>query len=135
MILRFLSSILLNKLRNLMQKHLREERPITNPGPGPDPSLSDLAQRLPDETTTIVSRAIRRETFETFKECIDRLPPDEPRIVMLRGIEQVSNQEAAAVLGLPPATVSTRYRRSLVKLKNMLPNSIFEDIALTEPPE
>ena len=129
-ILQFLSSILLNKVRNLMQKHLREKR--ANAEAGPPPSLTDLAQQLPDEATTIVSRAIRHETFETFKACIDRLQPDDQRIVVLRGIEQVSNQEAAMVLGLPPATVSTRYRRALSKLKNMLPNSIFQDLALAE---
>ena len=124
-ILRFLITILLNKYQNLMQKHLREKLKGV---PSAQEPFSEVIKALPDETTTIISRAIRHETWEKIRDVMQRLSREDRRIVILRGIEQISNQDAALVLDEPPATVSTRYRRALEKLRNLLPDTFFSDL-------
>jgi RNA polymerase sigma-70 factor (ECF subfamily) len=126
-ILRYLGSILINKYRNLMQKHLREF-PLPHPGehPGAD---GDAVDRLPDDATTVLSGVIRREACVRFREAVERLDDLDQQVVVLRGIEQVSNHDAALILGMPPATVSTRFGRALEKLRRMLPDTVFTDLA------
>lgn len=47
---------------------------------------------------------------------------------MLRGIEGLSNKEAAVELKERPNTVAQRYRRALSKLRIALPSSVFDEL-------
>jgi DNA-directed RNA polymerase specialized sigma24 family protein len=50
-------------------------------------------------------------------------------VVVLRGIEGLSNKEAAEEMDEASTNVSHRYRRALAKLRDRLPRSVFQDLA------
>jgi DNA-directed RNA polymerase specialized sigma24 family protein len=49
-------------------------------------------------------------------------------VIALRAFEGLSNSEAAEELDEKPNTVAQRYKRALSKLRELLPDSIFEDL-------
>ena len=61
-------------------------------------------------------------------EALQKLEPSEREIIVLRGIEQLSNQEICRALDLQPSAVSMRYRRALGVLRTQLPGSLFDDL-------
>jgi len=62
----------------------------------------------------------REETRRLVEQAILRLPPKYRVVVLLRDIEQLSTEEAAAALGLGTATLKTRLLRGRVMLRNAL---------------
>jgi RNA polymerase sigma-70 factor (ECF subfamily) len=55
-----------------------------------------------------------------LQEALDSLEPLDREILALRHFEQLSNGEAAEVLGLDKSAASKRYTRALVRLKDVL---------------
>jgi RNA polymerase sigma-70 factor (ECF subfamily) len=53
-------------------------------------------------------------------QAVARLPEDDQEILLLRTHEGMSNQEAAYVLGLDPATASKRHGRAVLRLHRLL---------------
>jgi DNA-directed RNA polymerase specialized sigma24 family protein len=51
---------------------------------------------------------------------VARLPEADQEILLLRTYEGLSNQEAAYVLGLDPATASKRHGRAVLRLHRLL---------------
>jgi RNA polymerase sigma-70 factor (ECF subfamily) len=49
-----------------------------------------------------------------------RLPEADREILLLRCYEELTNQEAAAVLGVDPNTCSQRFGRAIVRLRRLL---------------
>jgi len=68
----------------------------------------------PDERLT------REETRSLVRSCIDRLPDDYRKVLMLRDIEELSTDEAATALGAAPGTVKTRLHRARQALRGLL---------------
>ena len=62
-----------------------------------------------------------RRLLETH---IDRLPDDYRAVFMLRGVEELSVEETAAVLNIPQATVRSRFFRAKGLLREALASSI-----------
>ena len=58
---------------------------------------------------------------------IDRLAPAERSLLVLRGIEQCSYAEIAAVLGGAPKSLAVAYGRLLGRLRRMMPGSVFDE--------
>lgn len=61
---------------------------------------------------------------------IDALPDDDRAVFVLRALEELSVEETAAALGIPEATVRTRYFRARGLLRESLAGDI--DRALGE---
>lgn len=61
-----------------------------------------------------------RELGAVLETAIDTLPIRFRTVFMLRGVEQMSIAEVADVLGIPPATVKTRYHRAKAMLRDQL---------------
>ena len=61
-----------------------------------------------------------RERARQVHEAVARLSQADREILALRNLEGLSNQEAAAVLGIEPATASRRYGRALLRLREEL---------------
>ncbi len=126
-LLRFLSTTLLNRVNNLVKKHLRGDRPGVVPA-GDGDSGGDPLNFLPADASGVVTAAIKREVRSTVLECIDELEPIDREIIMLRGIEQHSPQTVAELLGLTTDAVGMRYHRALKRLRERLPDSVFDDL-------
>ncbi len=124
-LLKFLSSTMLNKINNLIAKHLRGERGRAQSLPRG--SRADPLERFPAELTSALSLAERDETCSAVHAALDALAPHDREILVLRGIEQVSNGEVGRLLGLAPSAVTMRYRRALERLRKRVPGSILDE--------
>ena len=127
-LLKFVSTTLLNTVNALMRKELHRqsfEGKNSESGSADSDGVSpEIVQRM----TSVLSRAARSEAQELLRSTLAELSPEDREVVVLRGIEQIPNQRAAEQLGELPGTVAMRWSRALEKLRHKLPNSIFEDL-------
>jgi RNA polymerase sigma-70 factor (ECF subfamily) len=89
-------------------------------GAFPEATTAHLAAHLLGRLTTPSQAAIRVEQRLRLQEALNALEPMDREILALRHFEQLSNGEAAEVLGLDKSAASKRYTRALVRLKNVL---------------
>ncbi len=85
-----------------------------------DRSSLDLAAQVRDQALTPAAEALRRELQSRFDMALSQLEEDDREIVLLRHFEQLSNSEAAKVLGLSEAAAGMRHLRALRRLRTML---------------
>ncbi len=83
----------------------------------PDASSALLAAQLLGRTTGPSQAAIREEQQRRLKEGLDGMDPVDREIIVLRHFEQLSNSEAAKLMGWNESTTSTRHLRALKRLK------------------
>jgi RNA polymerase sigma-70 factor (ECF subfamily) len=127
-LLRFLTTTLLRRLAGLARKHARRAaRSGGREGQGSDGS-DDRLQELPHETRGVVTMALQRELQGQVLASLAELPDQDREVLLLRGVEQQSNQTVATLLGIEPGAASMRYQRALKKLREALPGSVFEDL-------
>jgi RNA polymerase sigma-70 factor (ECF subfamily) len=74
------------------------------------------------------SGASRAELRRLIEVKIDRLPDPFRAVFMLRAVEELDVDEVAACLGIPPATVRTRYFRARALLRESIEHDM--DLAL-----
>jgi RNA polymerase sigma-70 factor (ECF subfamily) len=99
-------------------RDVRRERPIGHletQGTG-IPWAAELCADL----TSPSHAAQRLEAVAFVRQAIDRLDANDREILKLRHFEQLSNQEAAVVLGIECAAATKRHARALVRLKVVL---------------
>ncbi|HZU37836.1 MAG TPA: sigma-70 family RNA polymerase sigma factor [Gemmataceae bacterium] len=89
-------------------------------GPYPEASSAALAERLLGRDTRPSEAAVRAERAVRLQEGLNALEPLDREVLALRHFEQLSNAEAAQVLGVAPAAASKRYVRALQRLKEVL---------------
>jgi RNA polymerase sigma-70 factor (ECF subfamily) len=89
-------------------------------------SSFDLAVQLKDPALTPAAEAIRGELQRRFQWAIQELEGQDREIILLRHFEQLSNHEAADVLGMSDAAAGMRHLRALRRLRAILgePNSL-----------
>lgn len=124
-LLAFLSSITVNivrrRLRNLSRRRAAHGNGSADHSEDPDRRAANV--------TDVVTRAARAELAGKIGAAIGQLEEKDREVVILRGVENLDNDEAAAVLGERPNTVAQRYRRALAKLRSALPQSVFDEFA------
>lgn len=125
-LLKFLSTILLNRFNNLVRKHItgkpgRENNDATRFGEA-------ALDRLPRDTMGVVTRIVQKEQQSSVTRMLADLDASDRELVILRGIEQNSVKEIAVMLGMGENSVSVKYRRALQKLRDRLPASIFHEL-------
>jgi RNA polymerase sigma-70 factor, ECF subfamily len=74
--------------------------------------------------------AMRAQTRQLLENTIDGLPDAFRTVFMLRAVEEMSGEEVAACLGIPEATVRSRFFRARGMLRETLAREI--DIALED---
>jgi RNA polymerase sigma-70 factor, ECF subfamily len=89
-------------------------------GAFPETTSEDLAACLMGRVNTPSQEAIRGEQTIRLQEALKSLDPIDREILALRHFEQLSNGEAAAVLGIDKSAASKRYGRALRRLKALL---------------
>ena len=86
----------------------------------PQASSASLAAQLLGRFTTASQAAIRAERQLRLQEVLNGLDEMDREVLALRHFEQLSNGEAAQVLGLSKTAANNRYIRALGRLRDLL---------------
>ena len=86
----------------------------------PQASSASLAAQLLGRFTTASQAAIRAERQLRLQEVLNGLDEMDRDILALRHFEQLSNGEAAQILGLSKTAANNRYIRALGRLRDLL---------------
>lgn len=86
----------------------------------PEASSLVLAGQLAADLTSPTQASVREEEIQRVMRALDSLPATDCEILALRQFEQLSNFEAAEVLGLDTSAASKRYLRALERLRRAL---------------
>lgn len=108
--------------RVAVRRSLDKEQPLSPANFG-DRSSLELAARLRDPELTPAANALRRELHERFLEALDRMDEEDREILVIRHVEQLSNSDAAAILGLTPPAAGMRHLRALRRMREILGES------------
>jgi RNA polymerase sigma-70 factor (ECF subfamily) len=92
-------------------------------GPTSRASTDAIAERLIGRLTSPTQAAIRAERKQRLRDALDAMDPIDREIIVLRNHEQLTNGEAALILGLDKSAASKRYFRAVVRLKEVLATS------------
>ncbi len=121
----WLTGILLRRLADAVRRESRLPRAGDIETEVPDGGAAALAdeatvgepwidRRDPQRTLEL------RQSLAAIEPCLARLPTDSARIVRLREVEGLSNDETARELGLPPARVALALHRARARLRACL---------------
>lgn len=113
-------------VRNVANNHLRAA--LRRKARGEEASPFSLPEEHSASQSGVVSRAAGNELARRVASCLGQLSEEQRTVVILRGIEGRSNEEAAELLGEIANTVSRRYRRALQRLRECLPGSVFDEL-------
>jgi RNA polymerase sigma-70 factor, ECF subfamily len=109
--------------RQAGKRSMDRERPMAagrTRGFADDRSSLDLAAQLRDPSPTPAALALRHELECRFQDALSHLEDDDREIILLRHFEQLSNGEAARLLGLSDAAAGMRHLRALRRLRALL---------------
>ena len=71
-------------------------------------------------TSDADERVLTEERDELLRNAIDELSVDEREVVVLKTFSSLTFDDIGGILGMPPKTVATRYRRALIRLEEKL---------------
>jgi RNA polymerase sigma-70 factor (ECF subfamily) len=89
-------------------------------GPLPEATSAALVAQLLGRLTRPSEAAIRAEAKVRLQEALNSMDPIDREVLALRHFEQLTNAEAAAVLGITAAAAGKRYLRALERLRGIL---------------
>jgi len=114
-----------DRLADVYRRELAAKRNVAREqsvGADERPSLAPAAQAC-DAGLTPAAMLLRSEMAARFNEAIDRLGDPSREILLMRHGEQLTNTQAAELLGLSEQAASMRYLRALRQLKSLLGES------------
>ncbi len=124
----WLRQIAFDRLLKMRRRHVETaRRALGREIQLPDPSSLGLALQVLAAGSTPSQQLNRRELAQRLRLAVAQLAEADREVLLLRHFEGLSNQEAAFLLGLDPATASKRHGRAMLRLHKIL----FED-GLTE---
>ena len=85
----------------------------------PQATSLSLAEHLLGKLTTASRAAMRAELKIRVQEALNSMDPNDREVLILRHFEELSNAEAAEVLGIKPSAAVNRYVRALKRLKDV----------------
>src|SRR5262249_54538153 len=86
----------------------------------PEATSAALAAQLLGRDTRPSEAAIRAERRIRLQEALNSMDPIDREVLALRHFEQLTNPEAARVLGLQESAAAKRYVRALKRLREIL---------------
>lgn len=128
-LLRYASTVLIRRLRDLVEKHVLDKPAIVPIGD----DASD-GPALAVETRGVVTHVVAEERKGLVWAALDGLSETDREIMVLRGIEGRSHKDVAARVRLTPENAAMRYHRTLKRLRDALPDSVFDDLEGPEGP-
>jgi RNA polymerase sigma-70 factor (ECF subfamily) len=121
--LRFLTvQQLINVHRRQLGSQRRDAGREVSLGWNPSPQVTTmvLAAQLLGKLTSPVDAALRAERQAILHDALERIGEVDREVIALRHFEELTNQEAAEVLGLHKDAASKRYLRAMKRLKDVL---------------
>jgi len=79
-----------------------------------------LARQLLAGGTSPSRALLKKELRRRVQQAIERLPPDDREVILMRHFEEMSNGEVAQAIGLTESAATMRYGRALFRLKEIL---------------
>lgn len=105
----------------LRRRHVEAaQRSLEREVPLPDRSSFALGQQLLATGSTPSQHLGKREVARRVRQAVAQLSEVDREILLMRNFEGMSNQEAAQVLQIDPATASQRFCRALLRLRKLL---------------
>ena len=86
----------------------------------PSVSAANVADRFVASQTSPSQAATRQEAHELLLRALEELDELDREILVLRNFEDLSNEDAAAELGIDPGAASKRFSRALMRLRPAL---------------
>jgi RNA polymerase sigma-70 factor (ECF subfamily) len=86
----------------------------------PQASSESLAAQLLGRLTTPSQAMVRTEVQVQLQQVINRMEATDREIIVLRHFEELSNAEAAQVLGITPRAAGNRHVRAMARLQAIL---------------
>jgi RNA polymerase sigma-70 factor (ECF subfamily) len=109
------------RLLNLRRDHVEAaRRAVTREVPLPEHSSEQLALRLVAGGPTPSDELTRRERAQGLRRALAQLAEDDREVLLLRYVDNLSNQEAAQVLEISPGAASKRHGRAILRLHQIL---------------
>jgi RNA polymerase sigma-70 factor (ECF subfamily) len=121
----WLRRIAWEKLVDMHARHVSvQKRSVMREGPN-DLGLSgqsamQLVDQLAASGTSPSRGVVREEIRQRVRASLEKLPPNDREVVILRHLEQLSLKEIAAVLTISEAAAQSRYRRAVERLHAVL---------------
>jgi RNA polymerase sigma-70 factor (ECF subfamily) len=95
----------------------------------PDESVLGLAERLVAKGSSAAQKMIQNELKASVQAALAQLDPRDREVVVLRFLEQLSIEEAAAVLEISQEAVKSRQRRALERFSGLMEGTISGDLS------
>jgi len=123
----WLRGVVANKLLEVHRHHLgtrmrdaARETSVHSPAAAPDATSAALIDQLTGGATGPSTAAGRSEIRLRLQEALNSLDVIDREVLALRHFEQLTNGEAAQVLGIKERAAAKRYVRALQRLKDLL---------------
>jgi RNA polymerase sigma-70 factor (ECF subfamily) len=122
----WLRKLAVQKIIDVHRRHLVAERRDVRRnvslefGPAAAGSSALLARQLLAHSSTPCRKAVKAELRRRLIELIESLSSIDRDILVLRHLEQLSNQEIAETMCMNASSVSTRHVRALTKLRGLM---------------
>jgi RNA polymerase sigma-70 factor (ECF subfamily) len=121
----WLRGVVANKMLEIHRHHLGTKRrdagrDIPLYRPSPDETSASLAAHISAHITRPSVAAARGEACETLRKALDEMEETDREVLAMRHFEQLTNVEAAQVLGIQERAAAKRYLRALKRLKDLL---------------
>jgi len=117
----WLRQLAYDRLLHLRRDHFKaQRRSVRREVQLPEDSSVQLARQLLSATPGPSAQLLNKEFARRVREAVHELPEADQEMVLLRNFEGLSNQEAAQLLNIKPATASQRYGRALIRLREIL---------------
>ncbi len=109
------------KLTRMRERHVQaSRRSVLNEYPLPDQSSVMLANRFIQRDPSPSQQLTQQEMASIVRRALASLRPPDREVLLMRYVEDLSNEEMACLLELEPATVSKRHGRALLRLQQAL---------------
>ncbi len=106
--------------RNTTFDILRKKKDVAFSRLMTDEDDTDIGETLPDDAGLAFVTFDRSLTQEVLEKALSELPLDSRTVVLLHDIDGLTFEEIAEVVGKPMNTVKSQYRRSLIKLRELM---------------
>jgi RNA polymerase sigma-70 factor (ECF subfamily) len=122
----WLRGVVANKLLELHRRHLGTHmrdagREVArHGGAAPEETSAAMVEQLTGQATRPSLAAARAETAARLHQALGSMDATDREVLALRHFEQLSNAEAALVLGIQERAAAKRYLRALQRLKTIL---------------
>lgn len=119
--------------RNAALDHLRSRKKWQDVEAGGDPDGTSFWDGLPDDGLPADERLHRADQGDFLAGCIDRLPPEQREVLLLRHESEMTFREIAELTGCSINTALGRMRYALLNLRKMMHGSKKNDLAGVTP--